>query len=75
MAPSKLVAWLNVRKVRVDVPVVLQARAQRAASMTNVVNSARKKRVSCDRTFKMKMVRSGLFATKDAKCGLSRELL
>src|SRR5579871_3477460 len=75
IAPSKLVAQLKVRKVKADVPLVLEARAQRSTSIVHVVNSARKNSVNCDRAFKIRILRPGLLATNDAICGCSKELL
>jgi hypothetical protein len=70
-----LVARLNVIKVSADVPLGLEARAQRAASNTDDVNSAREKSVSCDNTFRIRIVRSGLLATNAEEYGCCMELL
>jgi len=60
MAPMKLVARLNARKVRADVPLELHARAHRVASRTAEVNSASEKIVNCTATVRIKILVSGL---------------
>ena len=70
-----MVAWLNARKVKADVPVLLHASAHLVASRTIRINSARKNKVNWDMTFRISIVRSGVFATKVGKSGCSTEQL
>ena len=56
IVPSNPVACPNARNVKAELPFSLHANAQRVASKTNFVNSERKKSVTCDKTFKIKIV-------------------
>jgi hypothetical protein len=73
--PKRPVARLNVIKVSAVVPEARQASAQRVASKTDDVNSARANKVICDARLRIRILVSGVFDTKDVKMGFSRELL
>jgi hypothetical protein len=75
MTPNTLVARLKARKVYADVPEAAEAKAQRSASKTQAVNSARQNIVACDRMLSATILRPGLSKINPEDRGCSNELL
>jgi len=63
-----------VRKLRAVVPEERHASAHRAASNTDKVNSARRKRLICSAKLRIRIFLSGVLDINVDKKGFSREL-